>query len=92
VLASEVEMAQSPDPELLDYAARENLILLTHDLKTVPGYAYERVAAGLPMPGVVAIRQSIGIGRAIEFLFDIWAAGQAELYRDQVVYQPARAR
>jgi hypothetical protein len=49
-------------------------------------------AAGLPTPGVVAIRQSIGIGRAIEFLFDIWAAGQAELYRDQVVYQPARAR
>ena len=28
-------------------------LLLTHDFKTIPRYAYERVRSGLPMPGVI---------------------------------------
>jgi hypothetical protein len=28
-------------------------ILLTHDVKTMPGYAYERMVAGLPVPGII---------------------------------------
>lgn len=90
MLASEVDMQESSDPELLEFAARADLLVLTHDLKTMPGHAYERVAAGQPMPGVIAIRQSIGIGRAIEFLLEIWSAGNAQVYRDQVIYQPTR--
>ena len=90
MLASEVDMQRSSDPELLEFAAREDLIVLTHDLKTMPGYAYARVAAGQAMPGMIAIRQSIGIGRVVEFLLEIWSAGNAQVYRAQVIYQPTR--
>jgi len=41
-------------------------VLLTHDRKTMPSFAYERVAAGLPMPGVFLVSDAMPIGQAIE--------------------------
>lgn len=46
MLASEVDMQESSDPELLEFAARADLLVLTHDLKTMPGHAYERGRGG----------------------------------------------
>ena len=40
------------DPTILEWAARENRIVLTHDKKSFSNYAYARLAQGLPMPGV----------------------------------------
>jgi hypothetical protein len=37
---------------VLDWAAQENRILLTHDITTITRYAYERVQNGQGMPGV----------------------------------------
>ena len=39
-----------PDPTILEWAAAHGLVLLTHDRKTIPPFAYARVTAGLPMP------------------------------------------
>jgi hypothetical protein len=41
----------APDSELLEWLASETHILLTHDVKTMPRFVYERIDAGLPMPG-----------------------------------------
>jgi len=38
------------DPTVLEWAANERRILLTHDVNTLTAFAYERVALGLPMP------------------------------------------
>lgn len=56
------------DPAVLELAAGQNRVFVTHDLRTVPKHAYERVKAGLPMPGVIAIPDDLPIGRAIEDL------------------------
>jgi Domain of unknown function (DUF5615) len=48
----DVGLAAAPDPTMLECAATAGLVLLTHDRKTVPSFAYARVAARLPMPGV----------------------------------------
>ena len=34
------------DPEVLEWAAKENRILLSHDVATITKYAYERIEAG----------------------------------------------
>jgi hypothetical protein len=39
------------DPELLEWAAREERVLLTHDVATIPHFAYQRIEAGQPMAG-----------------------------------------
>ena len=39
------------DPEVLDFAAAENRILITQDVSTLPDFAFERVVEGKSMPG-----------------------------------------
>lgn len=40
-------------------------ILLTHDVHTMTKYAYDRIRAGLPMPGMIEVREDLAIGQAI---------------------------
>ncbi len=53
------------DVAVLDWAAEEGRVLLTHDVRTITAYAYERVRAGLPMSGVFEIRRTVPLGEAI---------------------------
>ena len=54
------------DDEVLKWAATEGRVLLTHDVATMRQFADERIAAGLPMPGVFELAQDVPIGIAIE--------------------------
>lgn len=66
--AREIGLSAVPDPELLHRAASDGRVILSHDENTLVGHAYERVAQGLPMPGVVLVHQDTPVGRAIEEL------------------------
>jgi hypothetical protein len=70
------------------WAAKENRILLTHDINTVPNYAYERVRGGQPMPGVIAMPLDAPIGPVIEDLLIVIRASEPEDYEGQVVFLP----
>ncbi|HEV8637809.1 MAG TPA: DUF5615 family PIN-like protein [Chloroflexota bacterium] len=74
------------DPDVLEWAAREERVLLTHDFDTLIGYAWARVRAGLPMPGVVAVRQGTATGRAIEELELFAGASEAGEWNGQVLF------
>ncbi len=41
-------------------------MLLTHDIATMPAFAYDRVSAGQPMPGVFIVNDRAAIGQSIE--------------------------
>jgi predicted nuclease of predicted toxin-antitoxin system len=49
VVAWDVDLAEAQDPVVLQWAALNGRVLLTHDRRTVPSYARSRVEAGLPM-------------------------------------------
>jgi len=66
VRVQDVEVVGADDPTVLDWAAREGRVLLTHDALTITRYAYERVKRGQLMPGVFEVNRSVSIGRAIE--------------------------
>lgn len=70
------------------WAAEQRRIVVTHDLKTVPRHAYERVKAGQLMPGVIAVPDTLLIGRAIEDLVVLAECGQAEELENRVLYLP----
>jgi predicted nuclease of predicted toxin-antitoxin system len=61
-------LATAPDPDVLEWAARERLVLLTHDRATLVGFAYERVVRGEPLGGVIVVSTQYAIGRAIDDL------------------------
>ena len=52
--------------DYLEWAASQGRILLTHDRATIPDFAYECLATGLPMPGVWVIGNRFPVGQAIE--------------------------
>ncbi len=54
-----VGLAAASDATILDWAASQGRILLTHDRRTIPRFAYARVTAGQPMPGDMPIGPAI---------------------------------
>jgi hypothetical protein len=56
------------DPIVLEFAAGADRIVLTHDLRTFPTHAYERLASGLKLPGVLVIPQHLEVAMAVEWL------------------------
>ncbi len=52
------------DSSILDWAAANDRVVLTHDRRTMPPSAWDRIAAGRPMCGVIVVVQGLSISRA----------------------------
>ena len=78
------------DPEVLDYAAHEGLIVVSHDVNTMPAHAYARIREGKPMAGLLMVQQRESVGAVIEDLVAIWALSESVEWRDQVCFLPLR--
>ncbi|MCB9452961.1 MAG: DUF5615 family PIN-like protein [Anaerolineaceae bacterium] len=65
VRVQDTEIYQAADPKVLEWAAQQGRILLTHDVETMIGFANERIAAGLYVPGVIIARYSLSVGAII---------------------------
>jgi hypothetical protein len=56
----------TPDLDVLACAAAENRVLISNDRNTMVGFAFARVAAGEPVPGVIATTDEQSVGSAID--------------------------
>ena len=81
-------LIQTDDPIILEWAANQHRIVLTHDLKTMPDYAYERIKNNLPMPGVFAIPDKASSTEVMDSLLMILQASDIDDWRDKVTYLP----
>jgi len=88
IIVQETELAGSKDPPLLAWAAEQQRILVTHDVNTVPRYAYARIQVGAPMTGVIIVPEDLAIGIAIEELATLIECTEAEEMVNQVKYVP----
>ncbi len=68
VRVQDAGLSGADDTAVLEWAAREGRIVLTHDISTLVSFAFERIASARPMPGVFAARSSGPIGSTIEDL------------------------
>lgn len=78
------------DLTILQWAADDGRVLVSHDIKTVPDFAHDRVAAGQPMPGVFVVPTSMPIGEAIDELSLVAEASEPDEWADRVLYLPLR--
>lgn len=76
------------DEVLLSWAAQEGRVLLTHDKRTVPRHAYERVRRGQPMAGVFVVDPRLSYGVVIEELALVAGATVIGEWEGQVRYLP----
>lgn len=88
VRAFDAGLASLEDSDLLEWAMKEERIIVSHDVNSMTAFAYDRVRKGLPMPGVLIVPTSMAIGQAIDELeFAVDSFSEAEC-RDQVIYFP----
>ena len=90
VRVQDVGFSGRDDPAILEWAASESRILLTHDSTTMIDYAYDRVRAGKSMPGVIEVPDDVPIGKAIEDILLIAETSQLSEWEELVIYLPFR--
>ena len=62
----DVNLSCIDDPTVLAWAAKAERIVLTHDVATMTTFAYQRIEAGLSMPGLFEVSRRVSVGLAIE--------------------------
>lgn len=88
VRVQDVGLSGASDPEVLEWAAENGRLLLTHDYETIPKYAYERVTGELPMPGVVIAESTIAISTAVEDILLLAGCGVEGEFETKILYLP----
>lgn len=88
VRVQDVGLSGKDDPTVLEWAAQEGRILLTHDVATITRYAYDRAREGQTMPGVIEISTDAPIGRVIEDVLVLVECSQDGELEGQVQYLP----
>jgi hypothetical protein len=88
VRVQDIELPDRRDPAVLACAADQGRVLLTHDRKTVPRFALDRVAAKENMPGVFLVSDRMPKGQAIEELFISLHCLAPDECKDRVIFFP----
>ena len=88
VRVRELDMSGQADEAILEYAEREKLLVVSHDVNTMPAAAYARFSTGKSFPGVFMVQQALPIGPMIEDLVLVWSGSELEEWKDQVVFLP----
>ena len=74
------------DTDVLEWAAGEGRILLSHDLNTMRRFAYQRIESGKPTPGVILARQGLSPGGVIDALELLSGASLEDEWSNRVEY------
>ncbi|MCU0536394.1 MAG: DUF5615 family PIN-like protein [Hydrococcus sp. Prado102] len=88
VRVQDVGLSGEDDPTVLEWAAQEDRILLTHDVATITRYAYERIAESKPMPGVIEVTTDAAIGKIIEDILILLSCSHDGELEGQIYYLP----
>ena len=67
----EVGLDNTPDEEILKWAADNDRIVVSHDVNSMRGLADSRARVGLPMPGAIMVLSHVSYGAAIEFIASV---------------------
>jgi alkanesulfonate monooxygenase SsuD/methylene tetrahydromethanopterin reductase-like flavin-dependent oxidoreductase (luciferase family) len=88
VRVQDTEIYQASDPAVLEWAAAQGRILLTHDLDTMTLHAHERIAQGLPMAGAIFVRDTVPVSKIIDDILTIHGASEASEWENRTDFLP----
>ena len=84
----DVGLDRKADFEVLEYAAKENWIVASHDVNTMSAAAVKRMSNKDPIHGLFLVHQRSPLGPVIDCLILVWAASEAEEWFDRIVFLP----
>jgi len=88
VRVQDVGLSGADDPTVLEWAADRRRIVVTHDISTLAKHAFDRVAAGQPMPGVFEVKSTVPIGQTIDDLILLAECSLEGEWEGQVRFLP----
>ena len=88
VRVQDVGLSNEDDRVILEWAAKENRVLVTHDVTTITNFAYERVRAGKSMPGIIEVNDDLPIGQAINDILLVVESSERGEWEGQIIYIP----
>ena len=90
VRVQDIGLSGTDDSVILEWAANEDRVLLTHDVTTITKYAYERIRLGEYMPGVIEVNRKVSLGNAINEILYIAEVGDHGELEGQIIYLPLK--
>ena len=88
ITAYEAGLSEADDPALLAWAAAENRIVVTHDRKTMPAHAGDRMKAGDRVAGVFVFSTHLPIQTIINELEILIVCSEMDEWENCVVNLP----
>lgn len=88
IRVQDTEIYGAKDQIVLEWAAREGRILLTHDLDTMTKYANERIVQELPMAGVIFVSDTLPVAKVIDDLLAVVGASDPDEWQNRVDFLP----
>jgi hypothetical protein len=68
ITAHQVDLGNASDPEVLEWAAAHERIIVTHDRRTMPYHATNRIARDEKVAGVIVVSRQLPISQVINEL------------------------
>ena len=90
IRVQDVGLRTVEDPAILEWAAQEGRILLTHDVKTMLVFVRKRLELRLLMPGVILVPQPFVPAKIIEDLALLAEYGDPDAFVGTYYYLPLR--
>ncbi len=90
VRVQDMGLSGADDPTVLEWAAQQGRVVLTHDVATMITFAYKRIEAGLSMPGLFEVSRRVSIGLAIEEIMLIAECSIEGEWEGQVRFLPLK--
>ncbi len=90
VRLQDIGFGELEDPEVLEWAWKEDRLLLTHDVTTMIGFFNERLDTGLPAPGVFEISSKLPIRTAIDELQIVVECSTQDEWTGRMIFIPLR--
>jgi Domain of unknown function (DUF5615) len=88
VRVQDESIAGGDDPQLLQWAEEQSRIVISHDRRTLPYFAYQRVREGKRVAGVFIVYPHMAIGQAIEELLLTNRCSEMAEWENVVLYFP----
>lgn len=88
VRVQDVGLSGQDDSAVMERALLENRILLTHDVKTIPRFAIDRLDNGHSIPAIILILWDAPIGKVIADIVLMIECSEQHEWENQIVYLP----
>jgi len=88
ITAHQAGLSDASDPDLLTWAAEHACIVVTHDRRTMPYHAADRIAKGEPVSGIIIVSRRLPLSQVINDLEIIVSCSNMDEWENVLKYLP----